>query len=196
MLKVKYVLFHHLMPFKLNLSLFCYQQIKQYVCLKIFKPSSNVQELQQENTAMAWLVKKAEKKNSWWENWTVFFSVSSPLTTRAWYNKKKFTPIIFSQTKWKNIEFCNVWMVKNIPVVHDSRKKSVTYEGVKSKILLLSYEASKSKIRCRCFTANSNMRCCLYLIGSTWINFERNHDTMQNVILKCWDFLTSYDVNI
>ena len=53
MLKVKYVLFHHPVHLKLNLSLFCYQQIKQYVCLKIFKPSSNVQELQQENTAMA-----------------------------------------------------------------------------------------------------------------------------------------------
>ena len=115
------------------------------MCLRIFKPSSNVQELQQENTAMAWLVKKAEKKNSWWENWTVFFSVSSPLTTRAWYNKKKFTPIIFSQTKWKKLNFVMFGWSK-ISLLYMILEKNHSHMKV-SKVKFCSYHMKLPKVK-------------------------------------------------
>ena len=169
MLKVKYVLFHHLVHLKLNLSLFCYQQIKQYVCLKIFKPSSNVQELQSPTGkhCNGVIGQKSRKKEFMMRTLNSFFLCLFSTYNQSLIQQKEFYSHHIQPELLKKIEFCNVWMVKNILVVHDSRKKSFTYEGVKSKILLLSYEASKSKICCRCFMANSNMRCCLYLIGST-----------------------------
>ena len=77
---------------------------------------------------------KKQKKRIHDENTEQFFSLSllhiqlEPDTT------KRILLPSYSARLTKKIEFCNVWMVKNILVLHDSRKKSVTYEGVKSKI--------------------------------------------------------------
>ena len=117
------------------------------MCSRIFKPSSNVQELQQENTAMAWLVKKAEKRIHD-ENTEQFFSLSlllSHIQLEPDTTKRSLLPSYSARLNEKKLNFVMFGWLK-ISLLYMIPEKNQSHMKV-SKVKFCSYHMKLPKLK-------------------------------------------------